>query len=92
MLLHCESKQHRPCVCLSSTKFLCFLCCVCAQDGGAEDDIDFTNDGSQLDAETNQFDRIVGALTGVWGCKHREMHSSTHTFTSMHPLAIHWLQ
>eukprot|EP00983_Pelagomonas_calceolata_P105084 1159093-Pelagomonas_calceolata.AAC.2 len=31
---------------------------------GPEEAIEFVNDGSQQDAETNQFDRIVGALTG----------------------------
>lgn len=35
-----------------------------AQDG-PEEDINFINDGSEQDAETNRFDQIVGALTGA---------------------------
>ncbi|KAF5830594.1 the ARF-like 2 binding protein BART-domain-containing protein [Dunaliella salina] len=32
---------------------------------GPEEEIEFVNDGSQQDAETNHFDRIVGALTDI---------------------------
>jgi len=37
----------------------------CSLQDGAEEEVDIVNDGSQQDAETNQFDHVVGALTGM---------------------------